>query len=261
MAPPPGTDEAHTRENFAKFFKCWIAEQERDLQNLRSAFTSIALIKSRPRALRILLPRQALSARADVASMFSPSWISSTENLFLWVGGWRPTLFFHLLYSKSGLQLESHLDDILGGGGRMGQLGDLAVVTHYQLLRVDRLHQRTVRREREISEEAARAQETVADAEMVGLSSTVAAEGEEGVRNEAEMEAYRRDAASGTGRAIHDFCCGAASQSARVREEQGRRRRPYRRRRLVAELNPAMLFPPFSRQIDRTIEVSELYIS
>ncbi|KAG6467186.1 hypothetical protein ZIOFF_074999 [Zingiber officinale] len=221
MAPPLGTDEAHARENFAKI----------------AAVDQIGALGHYDYYYRA----KASSARADVASMFSPSWISSTENLFLW--------------------LESHLDDILGGGGRMGQLGDLAVVTHDQFLRVDRLHQRTVRREREISEEAARAQETVADAEMVGLSSTVAAEGEEGVRNEAEMEAYRRDAASGTSRAIHDFFCGAASQSARVREEQGRRQRPYRRRRQVAEFNPAMLFPPLSRQIDRTIEVSELYIS
>lgn len=88
--------------------------------------------------------------------MFSPSWTSTTENLYLWCGGWRPTAALHLLYSKSGAQLETQLPVFLAGGGLgAGDLGDLSAE---QLQAADQLQRITVSKEREIENAAASAQ-------------------------------------------------------------------------------------------------------
>jgi hypothetical protein len=87
--------------------------------------------------------------------VFTPSWTSSTENLFLWCGGWRPTAAIHLLYTKSGMQLEHQLPAFLNGGSLRADLGDLSAD---QLQDADQLQRRTINREREIEEAAASAQ-------------------------------------------------------------------------------------------------------
>ncbi len=70
---------------------------------------------------------------------------------------------FHLLYSKSGLQLEDQLPDFIRGLST-GDLGDLSPT---QLNQVDKLHSKTIKEERNISEKMAKHQETVADSSVV----------------------------------------------------------------------------------------------
>ena len=74
---------------------------------------------------------------------------------YLWCGGWRPTAALHLLYSKSGMQLEHQLPNFLNGGSLKGDLGDLGAE---ELQAADQLQRRTVNREREIEDAAASAQ-------------------------------------------------------------------------------------------------------
>jgi hypothetical protein len=167
---PPST------ESFAKFFESWISEQSRDLAELRAAASADP---ATPEAdLRRLVGRvlghyehyyrtKAAAAADDVLRMFSPSWISTTENLYLWCGGWRPTAAFHLLYTKSGMQLEHQLPNFLNGGSLEGDLGDLGAG---QLQAADQLQRRTITREREIEDAAASAQEALATARMVELA-------------------------------------------------------------------------------------------
>lgn len=76
---------------------------------------------------------------------------------------------FHLLYSKSGLQLEAKLPELIHGL-HTGDLGDLSQT---QLRKVDDLQQRTSKREKEISEKMAKQQESVADSSTVELSNVV----------------------------------------------------------------------------------------
>ncbi|CAI9753044.1 unnamed protein product [Fraxinus pennsylvanica] len=99
----------------------------------------------------------------------SPSWKSSLEDAFLWIGGWRPSITYHLLYSKSGLQLEARLAELIRGLST-GDLGDLYP---NQLHQVNELQKDTIREEREITEKHAKLQETVADPSMVELSHVV----------------------------------------------------------------------------------------
>ncbi|XLR40971.1 hypothetical protein S83_025631 [Arachis hypogaea] len=108
-------------------------------------------------------------AKHDVLAMLSPTWRSSLEDAFLWIGGWRPTMAFHLLYSKAGLQFEAKLDELLQGL-RTSDLGDLSAT---QLAQIDEIQKRTIAEEREITDMMATHQETVADASMVELSHAV----------------------------------------------------------------------------------------
>ncbi|CAN0891104.1 Protein DOG1-like 3 [Linum grandiflorum] len=91
--------------------------------------------------------------------MLSPSWRSSLEDAFLWIGGWRPSMAFHLLYSKSGLQLETKLHDLIRGL----TTADLSDISAAQLRRIDELQRATIRDEKVIAEKMAKVQESVAD--------------------------------------------------------------------------------------------------
>ncbi|KAI3462415.1 hypothetical protein Pfo_019078 [Paulownia fortunei] len=180
------------RETFHKFFECWLVEQNQHLQELLSASKeseqqregqSGRTVTQEELDDRILRPTIARSiehyeqyyraksrwAKNDVLSMFNPSWRSSLEDAFLWIGGWRPTMAFHLLYSKSGLQLEARLGELIRGV-TTGDLGDLSQT---QFNQVNELQKATIREEKEITEKLAKQQETVADPSMVELSQAV----------------------------------------------------------------------------------------
>jgi hypothetical protein len=153
-----------SNESFSNFFESWIAEQSRDLEELRAAASAEP---ARPEAdLRRLVDQvlghyaqyystKAAAAADDVNMMFTPSWTSTTEHLYLWCGGWRPTAALQLLYTKSGMQLQQQLPVFLDGGGLKDDLSDLSAV---ELQAADQLQHRTITREREIEEVAASAQ-------------------------------------------------------------------------------------------------------
>lgn len=167
--------------NFNKFFECWLVEQDRYLNQLISAskqYEDSSISRSGSAAmLRSLIDTVVRHyeeyygakwrwVKLDVWAMLSPSWRTSLEDAFLWIGGWRPSMAFHLLYSKSGLQLQARLPEILRGLST-GDLGDLSAA---QLSRVDELQKKTIKEEKDLSEDLARHQETVADSSMVELS-------------------------------------------------------------------------------------------
>lgn len=161
-------------DSFQKFFESWICEQKQYLEELVSASKGEA---KNQHALRPLIERvvqhyehyyraKARWGQNDILSMLSPSWLSSLEDAFLWIGGWRPSMAFHLLYSESGLQLEASLNELMQGL----RIGDLSDLTPTQLEQVDALQKDTIRKEQEITEKLAQQQETVADSSMVELA-------------------------------------------------------------------------------------------
>lgn len=179
-------------ESFHKFFECWLVEQNQHLHELISA--SSPARDADGQALRPLIDRVILHyehyyktksqcAKQNVLPMFSPAWMSSLEEAFLWIGGWRPSVAFHLLYSKSGLQLEAQLAELIRGL----TTSDLADLSSSQLTLIDELQRSTIREEKAITEKFAKHQETVADASMVELSHAVTAMIQGGGR-EAEAE-------------------------------------------------------------------------
>ncbi|KAL1561234.1 protein DELAY OF GERMINATION 1-like [Salvia divinorum] len=161
-------------ENFQEFYTKWIGEQRQQVGHLLLASKSPQIATSSP-SLSVLVTRtlaqyeeyyatKSKCAKTDVLLLLSPPWTSRLEHAFIWIGGWRPTAAFHLLYSKSGLHLEARLS---GAEAEDLGLGDLSA---HQLGLIDELQRSTVKEERRITEKEAKQQETVADAEMVELS-------------------------------------------------------------------------------------------
>ncbi|KAK6128416.1 hypothetical protein DH2020_037852 [Rehmannia glutinosa] len=158
-------NDAEERETFHAFFDRWLVEQNQHLEGLVTASKEI---EQQPiDCNRILRPKIAIEiehyeqyyraksnwAKNHVLAMFNPSWRSSLEDAFMWIGGWRPSMAFHLLYSKCGIQLEANLGEMMRG--------------------VNDLQKAVIREEKEITEKFARQQETVADSSMVELSHAV----------------------------------------------------------------------------------------
>lgn len=129
-------------------------------------------------------------AAQDLLSMLSPSWTTSLEDAFLWIGGWRPSAAFQLLYSKSGIQVESRLGDLRSGRATC----DLADISPSQLAHIDEFHRATLRKENEVEEKMAKKQEAVADVAMVMLS------------HEASHVLRRRSTSQGGGDGYGDDC-------------------------------------------------------
>lgn len=209
--------------NFQEFFECWLVEQSNHLEELVSALREHEQ-QGRGRnippgmrggddegSLRPVIERviqhyehyytaKERWAKLDVVLMFNPSWRSSLEDAFLWIGGWRPSMAFHLLYSKSGLQFEFGLQELMRGL-RTGDLGDLSPS---QMERVNELQQETIQKEKEITEKQAKLQETVADSTMVELthSATVLMREGGGALDEGRIDAALAPKEAGLGRIL-----------------------------------------------------------
>ncbi|XP_022894898.1 protein DOG1-like 3 [Olea europaea var. sylvestris] len=181
---------AEERETFHKFFECWLVEQSQYLEELVSASKERDQLENNGRTITkeefdksVLLPlihrvvqhyehyykAKERWAKHNVLAMFNPSWTTSLEDAFLWIGGWRPSMAFHLLYSKSGQQFEAQISELIRGVST----GDLGDISPSQLSQADELQRKTIREEREISEKQAKHQETITDSSMVEMSHAV----------------------------------------------------------------------------------------
>ncbi|KAL5822236.1 hypothetical protein ACOSQ3_024118 [Xanthoceras sorbifolium] len=172
-------------ETFDKFFESWLVEQNQFLHelidarkhNANNTSSTGSSSSSNNQELGPLIDKvlqhydkyhrtKSSWVKKDVLGMLSPSWRTRLEEAFLWIGGWRPSMAFHLVYSKSGLQLEARLSELISGLST-SDLGDLST---NQLILVDELQRITLREEKEITRKMAKLQETVADSSMVELS-------------------------------------------------------------------------------------------
>ncbi|KAK1413481.1 hypothetical protein QVD17_35255 [Tagetes erecta] len=174
-------------------FECWLGELHTNLQQLVFAANNHNpndhkddsslrnLIDQSVGRYRQYYNMKSAVAKKDVFSLFPPSWLTSLEDAFSWMGGWQPSTAIHLLYSKSSVQVEACFAD-LTSVITSDDLGDLSLS---QINLVDALQKKTVCEERKISEKMAKVQESAADTSMVDLSNVISEmirdENEEGV--------------------------------------------------------------------------------
>ncbi|GMH05585.1 hypothetical protein Nepgr_007425 [Nepenthes gracilis] len=97
---------------------------------------------------------KSLAARADVLSLFAAPWCTSLERSLHWVAGFRPTTFFHIVYTESSIRFESQVFNILRGK-LTGDLGELSP--------------ETVKSENEISKELSQWQDGLVTVDWDGL--------------------------------------------------------------------------------------------
>ncbi|XP_076928547.1 protein DOG1-like 3 isoform X1 [Bidens hawaiensis] len=122
----------------------WMAQQRLDLDELVQALNNyptdldyLQLITSKVvYHFENYSTARAQLAKHDATSFFAPSWGSTFENSFLWIGGCRPSLTIRLVYALCGSQLNAHLDEFLEGV-RHGNLGE---ISSSQLKSIDNLH-------------------------------------------------------------------------------------------------------------------------
>lgn len=92
--PCTHTTEKDIYESFQEFFECWMFEQNQHLKELLAA-ESTHLTDEQVQALngRVIehyehyYTAKLSCAKQDVLAMFSPTWLSSLEKAFLWIGG------------------------------------------------------------------------------------------------------------------------------------------------------------------------------
>ncbi|XP_071721303.1 protein DOG1-like 4 [Rutidosis leptorrhynchoides] len=166
-------------QTFHEFFDWWLGELKTNLEHLVSAANHhqnnfeddsllLPLIDKVVGHYEDYYKVKSNGAKGDVLSMFSPTWLTSLEDSLLWIAGWRPTTAIHLLYSKSGIQLEARLADLVPV--LTDDLGDLSI---HQINRIDELQRKTIHEERSISEKMALLQESAAYTPMVDLSNSM----------------------------------------------------------------------------------------
>ncbi|KAI7756223.1 hypothetical protein M8C21_000895 [Ambrosia artemisiifolia] len=177
MTEPQNT----TSQIFHSFFDRWLGELNNHLQQLVSVAKHHQYDDNEHDSdLCMLIDRsvghyeeyykvKSEAAKEDIISMFSHKWLTSLEDAFLWITGWRPTTAIHLLYSKSGIQFETKETELTP----IFTYGDLGNLSLDQINRINELQKKTVREERKISEKMAKLQESAADKPMVHLSNVI----------------------------------------------------------------------------------------
>ncbi|KAF5763214.1 putative transcription factor TGA like domain-containing protein [Helianthus annuus] len=177
--PPPTSSS----ESFNTFFENWLREQNSHLEELVTAANNhnhnhnnnendsalLQLIEKVVRQYEQYYRTKSDWEKRDAIAMYAPSWLSNLEDAFLWIGGWRPTLAIHLLYSILGIQVDAKLHDLIRGI----TTGDLSDLASKQMEKIDELHRKIIHEERVLTEKLAKVQETAADRSMVELSIAV----------------------------------------------------------------------------------------
>ncbi|KAL0443609.1 UNVERIFIED_CONTAM: protein DELAY OF GERMINATION 1 [Sesamum latifolium] len=139
-------------DHFQCCFQNWILQQQQDLEELVNALSPNSkvdddelnlLVEKSIKHFEEYHGRRALMAQHYAPSFFYPTWCTSFETAFFWIGGCRPSLAFRLVYSVCGTELSGQLSEILLGERK----GNLADISAHQLEMINTLHCRTVREE------------------------------------------------------------------------------------------------------------------
>ncbi|XP_030514690.2 protein DOG1-like 1 [Rhodamnia argentea] len=188
------------QDRFGCCFRNWMAQQHRDLDELLRAVSTDSGDAEKLKCLagkniqhfRDYLEARSQLAQHDAPSFFCPSWRTSFENSFLWIGGCRPTMAIRLVYSISGSDLEARL----AGGGTGGDDNsnsssiNLGEVSASQLRSINELHIKTVRMEEKLSSRMASMQEEIADDPLALIAKWSGRAGEESESVERVMKGH-----------------------------------------------------------------------
>ncbi|CAH1418718.1 unnamed protein product [Lactuca virosa] len=180
MSRDPRATAERTNRNvraFEDFLQGWFVRQEHYLEELRSTLATSH--ESKEEDLRDLITRvlvhyqeyfeeKSRIANYDVFLVFCPPWCSSLERSFFWIAGVKPRVAFRLV-SKS-------VEDLSGD----------------QVERMERLKAETMVEEKELGDELARIQESVAAPPILELARRMA-RGEECTQVESAMEALKME--------------------------------------------------------------------
>ncbi|RZC91790.1 hypothetical protein C5167_027861 [Papaver somniferum] len=158
---------------FHECYQNWMIQQQEVLEELLQVYNQqpieeqrlIFVIHKVVEHMQEYNNKRSQLAMIDAPSFFSPTWCTSIENSYLWLGGCRPSLAIRLVYSLCGSELESQLSEYLQGV-RKGNVGELSAD---QLRLVTELQCRVIREEEKLLTKMATLQEDIADYPLTGL--------------------------------------------------------------------------------------------
>ncbi|KAJ9551470.1 hypothetical protein OSB04_015515 [Centaurea solstitialis] len=167
-------------QQFQSCYHNWLAQQQLDLDELLQALTHypadsdyLKLITNKTIShFESYNDARAQLAKHDGPSFLAPTWGSTFENSFLWIGGCRPSLIIRLVYALCGSQLNAHFAEFLEGIRR----GNLGEISSSQLRRINELHVKTMKNEDKLS-----SWEMIADEPLIFLANQGREAGETGV--------------------------------------------------------------------------------
>ncbi|KAI3960858.1 hypothetical protein MKW92_027109 [Papaver armeniacum] len=154
-------------DQFLECYQNWMMERQQLLEELLQVHNQnpneeeelCCIIEKHIKHFQEYTNRRAQLSIDEASPFFAPTWCTSFENSFLWLGGCRPSLMIQLVYSLCGYQLESQLREYLEGV-RRGNIGELSAD---QLSLVSELQSRTILEEERISKNMDSLQENIAD--------------------------------------------------------------------------------------------------
>ncbi|KAI3958981.1 hypothetical protein MKX01_023657 [Papaver californicum] len=159
---------------FRECYQNWMIEQQQLLEELLQVHNQkpndeqelCCIIEKLIKHFQEYTNRRAQFAVDEASSIFSPTWCTSLENSYLWLGGCRPSLLTRLVHSLCGSQLESQLSEYLQGV-RRGNIGELSAD---QISLFSELQCRTIGEEERLSKKMASLQESIADCPLTRLA-------------------------------------------------------------------------------------------
>ncbi|KAJ9551471.1 hypothetical protein OSB04_015516 [Centaurea solstitialis] len=152
-------------QQFQSCYHHWVGQQRLDLDELLQALTHYP---NDPDYLKLITNKtishfesysnaQAQLAKHDGPSFMAPTWGSTFENSFLWIGGCRPSLIIRLAYALCGSQLNAHISE--------NQTWEPREISSSQLRKIDELQVKTMKDEDKLS-----SREMIADEPLVLLA-------------------------------------------------------------------------------------------
>lgn len=169
MAPLVGPHH----EKYEDFYTSWVNTQEELVKNLQEALESdmrqpelLKEVKKVTEHYRIYYKAKQNASHQDVLQTVTAPWRSPLEKAFLWLGGWRPSLAFQLVYALAGQQIEAELAEFLEGV----DTPTFASLTSLQLSQVSELQTATNKLEENLSNDMAMLQQSFADQPLLSLA-------------------------------------------------------------------------------------------
>lgn len=180
-------------EKYEDFYADWTRKQEEMMKELREALESDAkedelqeLIARIEKHYEAYYDAKDKAAHQNVLQVVTPAWRSPLEKALLWLGGWRPSMAFTLVYALAGQQVEDELADFLDGL----DTPTLASLSSSQLSRISELQTATIKEEDLLSHDMASLQQSIADQPLLTLAQAnlttgddQRAENEDGLQN------------------------------------------------------------------------------
>ncbi|KAH7433678.1 hypothetical protein KP509_07G080800 [Ceratopteris richardii] len=163
--------------DFKDFYEQWVTMQHVTMDELQRALQDNVIqgkdLEETVEKARVLYvsyyDAMDKAAKEDVLQVISPSWRSSLERAFMWLGDWRPSSAYQLVYGLAGQKVEQEIAQLLSGV----EAPSLDSLTASQLASINSQQLETLEEEERLRCQIAALQGRLADRPMVSLAEII----------------------------------------------------------------------------------------